>query len=564
MLVKDPKKEFYDKIQHQRVLILVTFDVDALCACNILQYLFQCDQVLYTVVPVTGKQDLENSFLENSEGIKHILMLNCGATIDIIELLQPDDDVCFYICDSHRPVDVHNVYNGVQVKLLMKDEEMRDIPDYDDVFRDDEDDESDAESNDEGEQLSKRKRYSDEYILKRRERRQWEENRNKTLFEYTQFSSFGSSAALLMFEIAWRMSKDTNDLVWLGIIGVTDQLVHYRISREKYIEDVMTLQSHVSRHNFKEGPENNQPINSLKISFEDELQLTLYRHWSLFESICKSVTTACKFKVWSMKGRKRLHEFLAEMGLPLIQCQQKYSAMEPSLRNNVKELIQKHIEKYGFAPEDIVIPSFNAQYGYRNKLCASDVVLACCALLESPQEKNQNATDSFFQAMDILNRKNTKEMEEALNMAKKQIGALASQVQTFLDMQQVMSAGPFLYAFVQEGTLEAKCLSKPQCLQRLARFTLEAYSAERRSKKTQYLPLVLGVPLDAEQQTSLVIGIPPLNLDDERKNFFGKAFEQAAVTTNSRTLHNYFDNYILQMNTEDRGKFFDALINLLQ
>lgn len=65
----------------------------------------------------------------------------------------------------------------------------------------------------------------------------------------------------------------------------------------------------------REGPENNQPINSLKISFEDELQLTLYRHWSLFESICKSVKTACKFKVWTMKGRKRLHEFLAEMGL---------------------------------------------------------------------------------------------------------------------------------------------------------------------------------------------------------------------------------------------------------
>merc|ERR1712183_1258288 len=130
MLVKDPKKDFYDKVQHQRVLILVAFDVDALCACNILQYLFQCDQVLYTVVPVTGKQDLENSYLENSEGIKHILMLNCGATIDIIELLQPDDDVCFYICDSHRPVDIHNVFNGVQVKLLMKDEEMNDIPDY--------------------------------------------------------------------------------------------------------------------------------------------------------------------------------------------------------------------------------------------------------------------------------------------------------------------------------------------------------------------------------------------------------------------------------------------------
>ena len=37
---------------------------------------------------------------------------------------------------SHRPVDIHNVYNGVQVKLLMRPTELT-VPDYDDVFRDD-------------------------------------------------------------------------------------------------------------------------------------------------------------------------------------------------------------------------------------------------------------------------------------------------------------------------------------------------------------------------------------------------------------------------------------------
>ena len=31
------------------------------------------------------------------------------------------------------------------------------------------------------------------------------------------------------------------------------------------------------------------------------------------------------------------------------------------------------------------------------------------------------------------------------------------------------------------------------------------------------MPLVLGAPLDVEQGTTLVIGIPPLQLDDERK-----------------------------------------------
>jgi hypothetical protein len=32
--------------------------------------------------------------------------------------------------------------------------------------------------------------------------------------------------------------------------------------------------------------------------------------------------------------------------------------------------------------QDIVLPSFSAQYGYKVKLCATDVVLACAAVLE--------------------------------------------------------------------------------------------------------------------------------------------------------------------------------------
>ena len=40
---------------------------------------------------------------------------------------------------SHRPVDVHNVYNQVQVKMLMKEDDCDNIPAFEDVFRDDED-----------------------------------------------------------------------------------------------------------------------------------------------------------------------------------------------------------------------------------------------------------------------------------------------------------------------------------------------------------------------------------------------------------------------------------------
>ena len=47
--------------------------------------------------------------------MKHVVLLNCGATIDICDFLDPPDDVIFYILDNHRPVDVTNIYNDGQV-----------------------------------------------------------------------------------------------------------------------------------------------------------------------------------------------------------------------------------------------------------------------------------------------------------------------------------------------------------------------------------------------------------------------------------------------------------------
>ena len=42
----------------------------------------------------------------------------------------------FLVACSHRPIEVHNIYNQVQVKLLM-DSDYANVPDYDAIFRDD-------------------------------------------------------------------------------------------------------------------------------------------------------------------------------------------------------------------------------------------------------------------------------------------------------------------------------------------------------------------------------------------------------------------------------------------
>jgi len=54
--------------------------------------------------------------------------------------------VCVCVCVSHRPVDVHNVYNQIQVKMLMKEDDCENIPTFEDVFRDDEDEDEEEVS----------------------------------------------------------------------------------------------------------------------------------------------------------------------------------------------------------------------------------------------------------------------------------------------------------------------------------------------------------------------------------------------------------------------------------
>ncbi|KAL8566410.1 hypothetical protein ACOMHN_011988 [Nucella lapillus] len=371
---------------------------------NYHKYLLQCDHIVYTIVPVAGKENLEKAYVDNSEGIQHVVMINCGASIDVVELLQPEEGVCFYICDSHRPVDINNMYNVVQVKLLMKPDDLTDVPEFDEVFREDEESEDSGNDDDDDTEGSGRRRLTDETIMRRQDRRKWRENRNKVLFDYMKFSSYGTASSLVMFEMVWKLSKDTNDLAWLAVIGVTDQFAHFRTPRDHYMEDVMALQSHVSRHNHRAEDEDSlMSVNCLRVTFDEELQLTLYRHWTLFDSLCHSMALACSFKIWTLKGQKRLHEFLAEMGIPLVQCKQQYMAMDSQIKGDVKRLMHEHMTKYGLTPQDLVLPSFMAQYGFRIKLCAADMVLACAAVLEGV-DRNKAANDNFLEALDILNR----------------------------------------------------------------------------------------------------------------------------------------------------------------
>ncbi|XP_053557908.1 cell division control protein 45 homolog [Bombina bombina] len=568
MFVSDLRKEFYDVIVTQRVLLLVAADVDSLCACKILQALFQCDHVQYTLVPVSGWQELETLFLEHKDQFQHFVLINCGANVDLLEMLQPQEESIFYICDTHRPIDVVNVYNDSQIKLLIKQDDDLEIPTYDDIFRDDEEDEEgdDSGNESEGSEPSGKRRRFDEgaverRIEKRRARREWEARRREILFDYEQYEYHGTSSAMMMFELSWIMSKDSNDMLWWAIVGLTDQWVQDRITQMKYVTDVGTLQRHVSRHNHRnEDEENSLSIDCMRIAFEYDLRLSLYQHWSLYESICNSCYTTASLKLWSVQGQKRLQEFLADMGLPLKQVKQKFNSMDISLKENLREMIEESANKFGLT--DIRIQTFSAQFGFKNKFLAIDIVFAVASLLENI-ERDESGTDNFIKALDSLSRSNLDKLHLGLEMAKKLLRAIQQTVASCICTNLILSQGPFLYCYLMEGTPDVKMFSKPVSLCLLCKYLLKSFVCSTRNKRCKLLPLVLAAPLDVDMGTVIMVGIPPEAESSDKKNFFGRAFEKAAESTSSRTRHNQFDMSVIELRTEDRSKFLDALISLL-
>lgn len=450
----------------------------------------------------------------------------------------------------------------LQIRILGEPSTDDGVPSFEEIFRDDDDaeDDDDVDDNDEnsdkenGETENRTDRIERD-IIKRREMRQWEEKRNKIMFDYTQYSYYGRSSALTIFELAWKLSRDSMELLWWAIVGLTEQLVLEKIESTAYVLESDKIQSHVSRLANKASDQTLQT--SIKIHFENDLRIALYRHWSVQDSIKHSKYSACRLKLWTLRGEKKLHELLVEMGLPLAQARQQFSSMDMLLRQEFYQMIEKSAVKYNL--DDIVYGSFTLQYGYRNKYSAADFVYATIAILESVK-KDRTPERCFLEALDSLTRANKEMLDAGIEQAKQFLYAVYRQVQISLTSHQVHSAGPFLYFVLTE---ENSFFSCPYGLAMLAKFMLEGYVSIARNRRAHELPLIACAPIDLDIGMYLVIGVPPV-CEASPKNFFGKAFEQAAHKSNILISLDFFESSIIQIKQSDLTKFLDGLTVLLR
>ncbi|XP_010532894.1 PREDICTED: cell division control protein 45 homolog [Tarenaya hassleriana] len=551
-------------------------DVDSLCALKIITHVLESDSVQYSCFPVSSFLEIHKyagpGLCSSSDNPITILLINWGCHRDLRAALQLGPAARVFVVDSHRPIHLHNLSdrNDQVVVLHTDDDEQQADLAYDfDVLTlanesfqlhlDGEEDESDDEyesgsdrdaedeeedghksgSDDEdgdGNRSSKRRRVSDNVKVFKKLKRDY----------YWMGTFHGKPSGCLMFELSHLLRKNTNELLWLACVSLSDQFVHERLTDERYQAGVMELEQHINSSGnidkvtsvtLKDGTKIRAPDCS-RISYEEEPRLMLLREWTLFDSMLCSSYIATKLKTWSDNGIKKLKLLLARMGFALIDCQQKFPYMSHEVKKKMKEEFDRFLPEYGLT--DFYYRSFLRLHGYSSRVSAADVVYGVTALLESfvGSDGSSSASKQFGQAYDALSLNNVDKLKSGMQQAIRVQRAILRQGSTAITKSGCIRSGRKFRWVKVEDSLDSKYLGYPQALTKFCYFLMDAL----REKGARMKPMLCAC---TSQQPGkiLIVGVcGKPRLGAVKGNGFGNAFRNAAQETGADYFHELFES----------------------
>ncbi|KAK9115567.1 hypothetical protein Sjap_014514 [Stephania japonica] len=544
-----------------------TSDVDSLCALKIIFHILESDSIRYACYPVSSFKEIYKYTGENLSSSNKpfsVLLINWGCHRDLSRILSLGPFARVFVVDSHRPIHLHNLseQNDKVIVLFTRDDEQQADLAYDfdvsalanasDLNSDDEldenSDDSDSESESEDEDdcgssgggSRKRRRVGDES----------EEDPMKVFRklkrEYYHLGTFhGRPSGCLMFDLSYSLRKNTNELLWLSCVSLTDQFVHERLTNERYHAGVMELEQHINSSGnleavtsvtLKDGTKIRAPDAS-RIAYEDEPRLMLLREWNLFDSMLCSSYIATKLKTWSDNGMKKLKLLLARMGFALVDCQQKFQYMNLDVKRKMKDEFERFLPEYGL--NELYYRSFLRLHGYSSKVSAADVAYGVTALLESFVKSDGScASEQFGVAYDALSLKNLNTLRKGMQNAIKIQRAILRQGSTAIMKSGSIRSGRKFRWVKLEDAADTKLLGYPQALTKFCYFLMDAL----REKGAKMKPLICAC-LAQEPNKVLIVGVcGKPRLGAVQGNAFGVAFRAAAEEIGAEFFHEMFES----------------------
>ncbi|KAG0240803.1 hypothetical protein BGW41_006661 [Actinomortierella wolfii] len=369
--------------------------------------LFKSDSISYVVVPVGNMEDIKNEAKSIGRSIRSVIMLNCGALVNMEDYIELHENISVYVFDSHRPIDLRNCFWHNEVIVVHDTDLDRELQQEKDalIFTEEneyepdvegDDDDNDAEDDDDddddeyGQGRRQRRRTGlDTEVVPGEKNREWEAA-SETIVQYmSQGLTFGNSISNQCYTIASQLDRVSSHILWLAIVGLTSMYMNEQISHEQYLESVRLYKDEAERlfptpSRSRDIPSISTPLEEGNIQCADEYRFVMVRHWSLYEAMYHSHYIASRLGIWRERGRRRLLALLAKMGFSLQESNQVYTHMDINLKKILKEKIESVAPEYGL--HDILFTSFLRSRGFQGTMSASDFAYAVSALLEVSPE----------------------------------------------------------------------------------------------------------------------------------------------------------------------------------
>lgn len=559
-----------------------TSDADSLCALKIIFHILESDSVRYACYPVSSFQEIHKyaGLTSLSNEPISILLVNWGCQRDLRLLLNLGPAARVFVVDSHRPIHLHNLNDqneSVVVLYTGDDEQQADLA-YD--FKVSElanaselnsDDEGEENSDSEDEEDSESEGDEDDGSSRKRRRVSNEDEADpvqlfrKLKREYYRRGTFhGKPSGCLMYDLSHLLRKNTNELLWLACVSLTDQFVHERLTDERYLAGVMELEQHINSSGnleavtvvtLKDGTKIRAPESS-RIAYEDEPRLMLLREWNLFDSMLCSSYIATKLKTWNDNGMKKLKLLLARMGFALVDCQQKFQYMNLEVKRKMKDEFERFLPEYGLS--DFYYRSFLRLHGYSSRVSAADVVYGVTALLESFVSSDGScASKQFGVAYDALSLNNLDKLKAGMQQAIKVQRAILRQGSAAITKSGSIRSGRKFRWVKLEDSVDTKLLGYPQALTKFCYFLMDAL----REKGARAKPLICAC-LSQEPNKMLIVGVcGKPRLGAVQGNAFGIALRNAAEETGAEFFHELFESSWIVL---DKGVVNNFMIRLTE
>ncbi|VDO83831.1 unnamed protein product [Heligmosomoides polygyrus] len=469
-----------------------------------LQQLFICDDVSFSMVPVNGWEALDRTFREHYDQSPTIVLINCGGNRSLQDMQVPEGSKV-YVIDSRRPFHHENIFEGEQIMVLV-DRNVFSLPEMSSVMEDGESSDSEDDSDNEDEC-----NFSTRYWKFFKEmKKQWAKRRKNILWKYYENSWYSISVSecsvSLMLELAAELNKATPELMWVAAVGLNSQWTDRVITIESY-HDVCIDRMRPFIHRFSPRNSGARADDLLRVSFEKELPLAMYSHWSLYRAMAVNEHFACKTKNWTQKGDSEVKHLLAALGLTLNETRQKFEAMKSARRKEVIQTLEKEMTP-SFA-------SFIAHFGYSNRVCAADVARGVAVRLESP--RRVPLVERFENARGIL-RCFMKSHQDYGPLVKCFDLYKVSKVAAAINQQEVLPIGPF---FLHSSTMTAsdEIMDARHFVFVFTTFLQRAFAAARRNRDRTTKPFVVSLALSGDMQGWHIVTVVLIRSED-RSRFF--------------------------------------------